>query len=171
MRVAGILTVVGLLAMTAPAFADDAPPPPMITVQVPPSVKLELARRLLKDNGAADALMTTIDGGIDEGIIQQKKTHPEIPDAFWTEFKVEFHDYIAGHTNDFIDVIAGLYAERLSEDELQQAVAFYETGAGKKLIDPELVAELKRRASVWGEKAGEQIGAQVVAKMKGTGQQ
>jgi hypothetical protein len=95
--------------------------------------------------------------------------HPEISDAFWAEFKIEVQDYLVAHSSELLDIIAQVYAERFSEDELHEAIAYAETGMGKKLADPALKAEASKRGEVWGEKVGETISTQVIAKLKVSG--
>jgi hypothetical protein len=171
MNIVRALAVFGLLAVSVPAFAADPPPPPAQPAAAQPDARLELARRVLKDNGAADAMLTTIDGAIEKGIIDQKAAHPEISDAFWNEFRIELRAYLSAHTGDLIDIIAQSYADHMTLEELQQTVVFYETGPGKKLIDPALAEEVKTRSGAWGESVGAQLATQVLEKLKETGQQ
>ena len=160
MRVAYSLMLAITIAFAVPALADDQQGRPAH------DVKYDLAMRLLEDNGAAKSMAQNIKDGVEQGITAQKKEHPEISDAFWAEFAKEAGDYFASHSDELTRIIAGVYAAHFTESELREAIAYFETGMGKKLSDPALQAEAEKRGGEWGEKLGAQITAQVMAKLK-----
>ncbi len=82
MKFAPELIVAGVMALSAPATADSTVPVTSSAAAVH-DAKYDLAVRLLKDTGAADAMASNIQSGVEAGIEEQRKAHPEISDAFW----------------------------------------------------------------------------------------
>jgi hypothetical protein len=156
----------GLTVWAAPALADSTNV--AATANADSGTRLELATQLLKDSGAANSMSSNIRSGLDEGIEEQHKQHPEISEAFWAEFRIEAGDYFAAHSDELLNVLAQLYAERFSQAELTDAINYFEHGMGKKLSDPQLQEEARKRGEAWGASVGETISNNVLEKLKGS---
>jgi hypothetical protein len=173
------LSIAALLTFGTHAYADGSSAsaasasPPVSTAQPDSAVsasatdpKLDIAIKLVKASGGYDAMTSSIDDSIDSTIAEQKKAHPEVSEAFWDEFKLEFKDYLVAHRDDLLRLVAQVYVAHLSESELKEAVAFYETGPGKKLNDPAIPAEAQKAGEAWGSQVGSMISEQVMKKLQ-----
>ena len=67
--------------------------------------------------------------------------------------------------------VARIYAEHFSEQELRDALAFYKTPLGKKLIDeePKVIDDSMKAADAWSHKFAEEVVAKFRAEMKARG--
>jgi hypothetical protein len=171
------LCVAALIAFATQAYATDPVPPaasaapveskaPVDGIVPQTDPKLDLAIRLVRASGGYDAMTSSIADSVDSSIAEQKKAHPEVSDAFWAEFKDEFNAYVSAHKEDLLRLVAHVYVVHLTEDELKEAVAFYETGPGKKMNDPAIPAEAAKAGEAWGAQAGSIVGDQVLKKLQ-----
>jgi hypothetical protein len=67
--------------------------------------------------------------------------------------------------------IARAYASQFTEQELKDALAFYKTPLGKKLIDaePKALDEASKRVDAWASKFAEEVTGKLRAEMKKKG--
>ena len=79
-------------------------------------------------------------------------------------------DYVP-RSAELVAQTARLYATRFSEQELKDAVAFYKSPLGRKLLteEPAITDESLRYASGWAEKVSEEIVGKMRAEMKKRG--
>ena len=90
-----------------------------------------------------------------------KVTIPDVPASFWDEFKTEVNP------NTLIDLIVPIYANHLSNEEIDALIAFYETPAGKKFTAA--LPEISQESMLAGEAWGRQIAEKVIKKLKKSG--
>lgn len=90
------------------------------------------------------------------------------PDRFLDLIMEEFID---GFTETMQNETANLYVKQFSEQELADIAAFYRTEAGQALINqtPELLLESSRNGRIAGERAGENLGKRLTARIKAEG--
>ena len=67
--------------------------------------------------------------------------------------------------------VAKLYAIRFTEQELKDALAFYKSPLGRKLLEqePNLLDQSMRNAQTWADKFSEEVIAKMRAEMKKRG--
>jgi len=65
---------------------------------------------------------------------------------------------------ELIDEIAAIYAEKLAAADLREITRFYQTGAGRRMI--EVLPEVTRRAAAVGQTWGQRIGAEIADEMR-----
>jgi hypothetical protein len=67
--------------------------------------------------------------------------------------------------------VVRLYATRFTEQELKDALAFYKSPLGKKMLSESqsILAEAARRADAWAAKAREEIAGKIRAELKKRG--
>ena len=65
----------------------------------------------------------------------------------------------------------GVYASRFSEQELKDALTFYRTPLGKKLIEqePKILDQTMTDAQAWGDKLSQEVMNRMRAEMKKRG--
>jgi uncharacterized protein len=70
-----------------------------------------------------------------------------------------------------VNETARLYAVRFSEQELKDALAFYKSPVGRKLIaeEPGIAEQSLKWTSAWADKLSEEIVAKMRAEMKKRG--
>lgn len=65
---------------------------------------------------------------------------------------------------ELIDEIAGIYADKLSVEDLREITRFYQSGAGRRMII--VLPEVTRRAAAVGQAWGQRIGAEIATEMR-----
>jgi hypothetical protein len=73
--------------------------------------------------------------------------------------------------SEMLDIIAKIYATKLSEAEMKELAAFFSTGAGAAFIakQPEILTESMSAGQQWGEKIGVEIEQQIREELKKRG--
>ena len=66
--------------------------------------------------------------------------------------------------SELIEEIAAIYADKLSVDDLRDITKFYQTGAGRRMV--ESLPEVTRRAAAVGQTWGQRIGAEIANEMR-----
>lgn len=69
----------------------------------------------------------------------------------------------AARKSEMMDIIAGIYAEKLDSQDMQQLSKFFSAGAGAAFIakQPEILTESMAAGQKWGEKIGLEIEEQI----------
>lgn len=93
-----------------------------------------------------------------------KQQQPEVPAEFWDEFAAEANK---DTFNQLVNLLLPVYQKHLSENDLLDVIAFYESPAGKKFA--EKAGLITQESMVIGQEWGKQIGEKVVAKLKAKG--
>jgi hypothetical protein len=125
--------------------------------QVTPSA-LATARELLQVKGATNMFDPLI-----AGIVESAKNNllPMNPALFkeLTEVAALLSKEFGPRRAEVIDEIARLYAQRFTEAELKQVIAFYKTPVGKKFVtdEPAIIDQGLTRAQAWSQKLSEEI--------------
>jgi hypothetical protein len=126
-------------------------------VTVPPAhpATVEQVRKLLSLSHATERVVATISGQIEI----RKKQGPNIfPDAFWSDFQVEFAK------TDWVSIAVPVYQRYFSEEEANAVIAFYSTPVGQKVLDSSQA--LTQELSSQGYGIGKEIGARLGEKYK-----
>lgn len=82
-----------------------------------------------------------------------KPLAPNVPEEFWTQIDQELN------MNEMIDLLIPVYAKHLTHEDVQAAIAFYETPAGKNLIaaQPKIVADSMVVGQRWGQELAQKV--------------
>ena len=82
-----------------------------------------------------------------------KKMIPDAPEKFWQDFMSEVKP------NDLVDMVIPIYQKHLTEKEIKAINAFYDTPAGRKLIQvqPYIVQESMAAGQQWGQKIAQKV--------------
>jgi hypothetical protein len=77
-----------------------------------------------------------------------KKMLPDVPDSFWTGFIKEVDP------NEMMGLMVPIYQAHFSETEIQQAITFYKSAAGRKFIQeqPQVMRESMAAGQEWGRR-------------------
>ncbi|ACU03191.1 conserved hypothetical protein [Pedobacter heparinus DSM 2366] len=106
----------------------------------------------------------TFKTAIDQMISMIKQQQSNIPNEFWDEFVTEINKDAIGK---LVDLILPVYQKHLTEADLRQLIAFYETPIGKKFA--EKTPLITRESMAAGQEWGRQIGEKVENKLKEKG--
>ncbi len=133
------------LMSAAPTYcqaADTPPANPVTTDQV---------RELLDLTHAVDRMGESIDKLLE----QQKTAMSFMPDAFWSDFKVEFKKL------DWVAIAAPIYQKHLSQEDAVKIIAFYKTEAGQHALDSSFAVynEMSQAGFEQGKIIGTRLGA------------
>jgi uncharacterized protein len=82
-----------------------------------------------------------------------KQMAPQLPESFWTNFAKEVNP------NEVVDLIIPIYAKHFTEEEIQEAIKFYKSPAGRKMIQeqPQVMQESMAVGQEWGRKLAEKV--------------
>jgi hypothetical protein len=84
-----------------------------------------------------------------------KKAHPEIPEEFWRRCAQKMN------VEELAKEIYPIYDKYFTEEDLKAFIVFYGTLAGQKLKGtlPQMMREMTRTCSQWGERVGKEVAA------------
>ena len=136
----------------------------------PPAASVALARELIALKGSTQMWDTVV-----PGVIEQVKgvfltTNPTLSREL---------DEVAGHLRaeyaprsaQLMDQTARLYAQAFTEDELKQALAFYKSPLGRKIVaqEPVIFDDSLHRVQQWANRLSEEVMSRMRAEMKKKG--
>lgn len=128
----------GLVAMlvTAPAVAQTAAPAaaPAATPGAPSAAQLALAKEIVVNSGVSRSFAIVIPQFLDQIATRLTQTRPDLIKDLNTvleQIKPEFDKRV----DQMVDIAARLYAERMSEQELKDVAAFFNSASGKKYVE------------------------------------
>ena len=150
------------LALVAAAGAAQA--------QQPSPAALASARELMELKGVKSLVEPVVVGVIEQtkGTILQ--TNPGLTkdlDEVSAQLRNEYQPRIAEMTNEIVQ----LYAQRFSEQELKEAIGFYKSAAGRKMLaeEPRILDATYARLQQWAIRFQDEVMTRVRAEMKKRG--
>jgi hypothetical protein len=157
-RAAGL--ALALAAFVVPATAQQQPSP----------AALAAARELMELKGVKRLVEPVVIGVIEQtkGTILQ--TNPALAkdlDEVGAQLRTEYAPRTAELTNE----IVRLYAQRFTEQELKESVAFYKTPLGKKILaeEPKILDESYARIRQWANRLQDEVTTRLRVEMKKRG--
>jgi uncharacterized protein len=157
-RAAGL--ALALAAFVVPATAQQQPSP----------AALAAARELMELKGVKRLVEPVVIGVIEQtkGTILQ--TNPALAkdlDEVGAQLRTEYAPRTAELTNE----IVRLYAQRFTEQELKESVAFYKTPLGQKILreEPKILDESYARIRQWANRLQDEVTTRLRVEMKKRG--
>lgn len=145
-----LFVVTALVGFAAPSAAQSAKD----------STERELALRLLKATKVSDVLLA----GIEANLPAQKQAMPQVPEEFWRLFVAKAK---AG-ADSLTLLIAPVYTDAFTEQELRGLLEFYSTPLGQRLI--KLQPRIMTQSAKIGQQWGAALGMSVAQELQGRGQ-
>lgn len=147
------------VALSFPAAAQQPTPSAMAT-----------ARELIEIKGATNMFDALIPGIVESVKNTFLPTHPQLAKELAdvaAQLRNEFSSRRAEISNEF----AGLYAQRFTEQEMKEAIAFYKTPTGKKFVaqEPTVVDQALSGIQARANKMSEEVMVRFRAEMKKKG--
>ena len=138
--------------------------------QQPSASAIATAKELIAVKGASAIYKPLVSGVIERAKTIFLQTNPMLGKDL-TDVATKLHADYAGRGVEVEDDFAKIYAARFSEQELKDALAFYKTPLGKKLIteEPAILDQSMKNAQNWANKLSEEIMGKMRAEMKKRG--
>jgi uncharacterized protein len=153
------MLAVGWLACTTPVAAQQPTPSAIAT-----------AKELLTVKGATSMFDPLIPGMIES---TKNAILPSNPSLFkdLNEVAAKLRTEFSPKRNEIIDEIARLYAQRFTEPEMKDVIAFYKSPVGKKFVteEPSLIDQGLSRAEAWSQRMSQDVMNRFRAELKKKG--
>jgi uncharacterized protein len=138
--------------------------------QQPSAATLASARELMELKGVKNLVEPVVVGIVQQTTGTILQTNPGLSkdlDEVSAQLRTEYQPRIAEMTNE----IVLLYAQRFSDQELKEAVAFYKSPTGKKILteEPKILDESYARIQQWANRLQGEVMTRVRAEMKKRG--
>jgi uncharacterized protein len=151
--------VLAFVACASPAVA-----------QQPTAGAMATAKELMQVKGATNMFDPLV-----PGIIESAKNAflPTNPGLFreLNEVAAILRTQFASRRNEILDEIARLYAQRFSEAEMKEVIAFYKSPVGRKFVadEPEVIDQGLARTQAWSNKLSDDVLNRFRSEMKKKG--
>lgn len=157
------------VALSAPSSAQKGPAGAAAAYAADPA-RIAAARDLLAAMGSASQFKTAIEtmtGGMATIVKQKQPGKAKEIDEVFALMKQKF----LARSNEAIDMVAPLWAEKFSVEELGQITAFFKTPIGAKMIavQPEIMRNSMQMGMAWGQKIGKEVEAEARTELKKRG--
>jgi hypothetical protein len=165
--IAKVLVPAARAAMLALAVAAVAVP---AHAQQPSPAALAAARDLMEVKGVKNLVEPVVVGVVEQTKSVILQTNPGLGkdlDEVGAQLRAEY----APRTAEMANEIVRLYAQRFTEQELKEALAFYKTPTGKKLLEeePKILDETYGRIQQWAGRLQGEVMGRVRTEMKKRG--
>jgi uncharacterized protein len=152
--------IIGLVISAGTAPAQQRPSP----------AALAAANELLTIKGAKTLYEPLIVGVVEKAKGMFLQTNPMLGKDL-NDVAANLRSEFAPRAAEVMNATARLYADRFTEQELKDTVAFYKSALGRKLLstEPAIADESVRAAAHWAEKLSEEIMSRMRAEMKKRG--
>jgi hypothetical protein len=156
---AAVLTV-GLVAGSSVAMAQ----------QQPSAGAMSTARELIAVKGATGLYDTIIPGVVEQAKNLFLRTNPGLSKDL-NEVAAKLKADYAARNAELRNNVVRIYASYFTEQELKDALAFYKTPVGRKLIEhePKILEQSMSETQAWANKLSEEIVVKMRAEMKKKG--
>ncbi|KIO76773.1 hypothetical protein TH53_13220 [Pedobacter lusitanus] len=110
----------------------------------------ESFKQLMILNGSEN----TFKAVISQMITSLKAQRPEVKEETWNQFNETFQKV---GIEDLLDLLLPVYQKHLSQEDIINMIAFYQTPSGKKFAEktPLITQESMQAGQIWGQKIGE----------------
>jgi uncharacterized protein len=136
----------------------------------PSAASISMAKELLALKGATTMYDPVVRGVVEQAKIVLLRTNPMLTKEL-TEVTAKLHAEYAPKIQELREIVARVYANSFTEQELKDALVFYKTPLGKKLIqqEPQILEQTMRDAQTWGDRLSEEVISRMRAEMKKKG--
>lgn len=152
-----------------PALAQT-PAPAAAAKAAPSATAMQTARDLVVANGEAGAFNGVLQNVVDGAALGFLQTNPDLAPQL-REVALSLRPEFEKKQGQIVDILAAAYASHFTEDELKQALAFYKTPVGQKLVAdrPAIVQQAVQSIQQWGAKVNAEAMDRIRAEMKKKG--
>jgi uncharacterized protein len=138
--------------------------------QQPSAAALATAKELITVKGATALWAPLVPGVIEQAKSVFLQTNPMLSKDL-NEVAAKLRTDYAARSAEVVNDVAKLYAERFTEQELKDALAFYKSPLGKKMVteEPAILDQSMRNAQTWANRLSEEVIGKMRAEMKKRG--
>ncbi|WP_131194103.1 DUF2059 domain-containing protein [Lichenihabitans psoromatis] len=151
----GLSALVLALGTGLPAFAQTATPAPVpdVSQPEPPASALAAARDVVVSSGMSRSFEPMVPQLTEQIVPMLTRTRPELT-ADLTVVLKDLQPEFVKDGEQMTDIAAHIYARRMSEQELKDTAAFFNSPVGKKYVDiqPAMLDELVVAMQSWTQK-------------------
>jgi len=138
--------------------------------QQPSATAIATAKELITVKGGAKLFEPLVPGVIEQAknvFLQANPTLSKDLNEVAAKLRVDY----APKSAEVLTDVAKLYAARFTEQELKDALAFYKSPLGRKLLleEPNILDQSMRNAQTWADKLSEEVIGKMRAEMKKRG--
>jgi hypothetical protein len=138
--------------------------------QQPSAAALASARELMEIKGVKNLVEPVVIGVVQQTTGTILQTNPGLSkdlDEVGAQLRTEYQPRVTEMANEIVK----LYAARFTEQELKEAVAFYKSPTGKKILteEPKILDESYARIQQWAIRLQDEVMNRVRAEMKKRG--
>ncbi len=143
---------------------------PAAHAQQPSAASVATAKELIAATGATTMFDPLIAGVVEQAKLLYLQQNPALA-ADLNEVAAKMRTDLKPRFNDITNEVAVLYAQKFSEQELKDILAFYKTPAGQKLLktQPDIIASSMDYARNWANKLSEEVVVKMREEMKKKG--
>ena len=138
--------------------------------QQPGPGALAAAKELIELKGAAHMFDPVVPGVIETAKNLLLSTSPNLSKDL-NEISAQLRQEFSGKRAEIAEILARSYAQAFTETEIKQALVFYKTPLGKKLIqeEPRILEQGMQQVQTWGEAFQELTLSRIRAEMRKRG--
>lgn len=159
------------LSLGAAAAQQGAPAAaPAAAAQQPSASAMQVARELVQANGEASAFNGVLQNLVDGAALGFLQTNPDLAPQL-RDTAIALRPEFEKRQSEIVDILATSYAQHFTEDELKQALAFYKSPVGQKLVAdrPAIVQQAVQNIQQWGARVNAEAMERIRAEMKKKG--
>jgi hypothetical protein len=126
--------------------------------QQPSAAQIALAKEVIEVKGAAAIFAPLVTGVVEQTRQTIQQSNPMIAKDLG-DVATQLRSELAPRGAEVQNEIVRLYAQKFSEPELKEILAFYKSPVGRKVIteEPVVLDEGMKRASEWADKLAEEV--------------
>lgn len=160
----------GALFLTLAIGPAAAQQQPQASSAAPSAAQMQVAREVVQANGEARAFDGLIQNIVDGAALGFLQTNPDLAPQL-RDVAVALRPEFEKRQNEIIDILAAAYADRFTQDELKQALAFYKSPVGQKLVAdrPAIVQQAVQSIQQWSTRVNSAAMERIRAEMKKRG--
>jgi hypothetical protein len=141
-----------------------------VGAQQPSATAIATAKELITVKGATALYDPILTGVVEKAKGVFLQTNPMLQKDL-NEVAAKLRTELAPRIAEVVNETARLYASRFTEQELKDAIAFYKSPLGRKLLaeEPALADQSMRSAATWADKLSEEVMNKMRAEMRRRG--
>jgi hypothetical protein len=136
----------------------------------PSATAIATARELVETKGGTAMFDPVIVSVVEQTKAALLQTNPQLAKDL-NDVALQLRGEFASRRNELMAYAAKLYADRFSEQELKDMLAFYKSPLGKKMtnVEPQVLDATFEYVQQWGQKVSEEVMNRFRAEMKKKG--
>ena len=141
-----------------------------VAAEEPSKTAIATAKEVITAKGANALYAPLVSGVIERTKVVLLQSNPMLGKDL-NEVAAKLHADYASRSADILNDVAKIYASRFTEQELKDALNFYKSPLGRKLVveEPNILDQSMRTAQTWAENLSQEIIAKMRTEMKKRG--